>query len=177
MVRSRFYPVRCDSWWPVPLPVKTKSYHRTCLVVLGLTFCVVFILNVRYTLLSPPSRPPAKRTWERNAAGGRSEQLQQLHQSRAGPLTAAIAAGLSCPVLDLLVISAPALRVDSHLYLIFFSEVKPRCVICNQQFVDQTVKEFSTRRSAHRALETNQIIGMKNTKWSCRRTTESSMTW
>ena len=126
MVRSRFYPVRCDSWWPVPLPVKTKSYHRTCLVVLGLTFCVVFILNVRYTLLSPPSRPPAKRTWERNATGGRSKQLQHLHQSRARPLTVTTVAGPACPVLGLLVISAPAISMDSHLYSIFISEVKPR---------------------------------------------------
>ena len=79
-----------------------------------------------FTRLSPPSRSPAKKTWERNAAGGRSEQLQQLHQRRARPLTATIAAGPACPVLDLLAISAPAIGVDSHLYLIFVSEVKPR---------------------------------------------------
>ena len=81
---------------------------------------------ILFTKLSPPSRPPAKRTWERNAAGGRSEQLQQLHQSRARPLTVATAAWPACPVLDLLVIRAPAIGVDCHLYLIFASEVKPR---------------------------------------------------
>jgi len=42
---------------------------------------------------------------------------------RPGPLTAATAAGPACPVLDLFVISTPAIGVDSYLYLIF---VKPR---------------------------------------------------
>jgi len=40
-------------------------------------------VNAINTTMSPPSRPPAKRTWEGNAAGGRSEQFQQLHHSRA----------------------------------------------------------------------------------------------
>ena len=91
---------------------------------------------ILFTRLSPPSRPPAKRTRERNATGGRSQQLQQLHRSRARPLTAATAAGPACPVLDLLVISAPKVGVDSHLYLIFVSEVKTRHIlspeICKQ---------------------------------------------
>jgi len=41
-------------------------------------------------------------------------------------MTAVTAAGPACPVLDLVVISAPAIGVDSHHYLIFVSEVKPR---------------------------------------------------
>jgi len=83
-------------------------------------------VNVTNTTMSPPWRPPAKRTRERNAQGGRSDQFQQLHQSRARPLTAVTAAGPAWPVLDLLVISAPAIGVDSHHYLNFVSEVKPR---------------------------------------------------
>jgi len=40
-------------------------------------------VNAINITMSPPSRPPGKMTWERNAAGGRSEQFQQLHHSRA----------------------------------------------------------------------------------------------
>ena len=49
------------------------------------------------------------------------ETPQEEDQSRARPLTTATPAGPACPVLDLLVVG-----VDSHLYLIFVSEVKPR---------------------------------------------------
>jgi len=74
--------------------------------------------------------------WGLPQRGPERETPQQLHQSQARPLTAATAAGPACPVLDLLVISTPAVGVDSHLYLIFVSKVKPR---------RRTRSEFNTR--------------------------------
>ena len=110
---------------------------------------------IMFTSLSLPSRPPAKKTWERNAAGGRSEQLQQLHQSRARPLTAATAAGPACPVLDLLVISVPAIGVDTNLYLIFVSEVKPRICACSGHDSCNHKLTFFRVYSLHTRIKTN----------------------